>query len=483
MRGALERRLQRRNALFPVACDIFQHDNRIVDDKAGRDCQRHQREDVQRVARQIHHAEGSDQRQRHSDARDDRGGDVAQKQKRHEHHQQHGKDQLVLHGAHGGADALRAVGEHGHVHRGGQTRGKLWQQRLHPIDHLDDVGAGLALHVDQDGRQLVRPRGEPTVLGGIFNAGDVTEPQRSAIAPGDDEIAVFLDGTELVVRVHEDRAHGTIKTSLRPVDAGGADSGAHVREAEAARREFAGIDLHAHGGTLAAGETHHADAGNLREFLRDARIDQVVHLRQRQAAGRHRESENRRIGGIHLPVNRRRRQIVRQEIARGIDGCLHFLLRNAHGDFERKLEGDHRRAAGTHRRQLVDARYLAETSLKRGGDGTRRHGRTRARVERENLNRGKFHLRQRRDGQEPIREHAGKQQRDHQEAGRHRTENERTRGVHFSFFFFFAAPSPFPSPASARGAGTALAASSLTTETKRPSRNRSRPSSTTRSPT
>jgi hypothetical protein len=54
------------------------YDDRIVDDKAGRDRQRHQRQIVEAVARQIHHPERADQRERHRDARDQGGAQGAQ---------------------------------------------------------------------------------------------------------------------------------------------------------------------------------------------------------------------------------------------------------------------------------------------------------------------------------------------------------------------------------------------------------------------
>ena len=54
--GALERRLQRRFALLDVARDVLDHDDGVVDDEAGGDGQRHQREVVQAVAEQVHDA-------------------------------------------------------------------------------------------------------------------------------------------------------------------------------------------------------------------------------------------------------------------------------------------------------------------------------------------------------------------------------------------------------------------------------------------
>ena len=48
-----------------IARDVLDHDDRIVDDEAGGDGQRHQRQVVEAEMRQVHHREGADQRQRH----------------------------------------------------------------------------------------------------------------------------------------------------------------------------------------------------------------------------------------------------------------------------------------------------------------------------------------------------------------------------------------------------------------------------------
>ncbi len=70
--------------VFDVSRDILEHDDRIVDDEASRDRQRHQRQIVEAVAQEIHDGERADQRHRHGDRRDQRRARIAQK---HEHDQ------------------------------------------------------------------------------------------------------------------------------------------------------------------------------------------------------------------------------------------------------------------------------------------------------------------------------------------------------------------------------------------------------------
>ena len=78
---------QRGFALLHVAHDVLDHHDGIVDDEAGPDGQRHQRQVVEAEAAEPHHPEGRDDRERQGDAGDDRGPDGAQEQQHHEHDQ------------------------------------------------------------------------------------------------------------------------------------------------------------------------------------------------------------------------------------------------------------------------------------------------------------------------------------------------------------------------------------------------------------
>ena len=53
-RAPLQRGLQRRVALLEIAGDVLEHHDGVVDDEAGRDGERHQREVVEAVAEQVH---------------------------------------------------------------------------------------------------------------------------------------------------------------------------------------------------------------------------------------------------------------------------------------------------------------------------------------------------------------------------------------------------------------------------------------------
>ncbi len=70
-------------AALDVARDVLDHDDGVVDHEAGGDGERHDRQVVEAEAREIHHRQGADQRQRHRQAGDERGAPVAEEQEDH----------------------------------------------------------------------------------------------------------------------------------------------------------------------------------------------------------------------------------------------------------------------------------------------------------------------------------------------------------------------------------------------------------------
>src|SRR6267143_677804 len=89
--GTLQRGLQRRFALFDVAADIFDHDDSVVDDEAGRNGEGHERKIVQAVAEELHHHAGADQRKRNGNAGNNGGAKAAEKKKNDHHDERHGE--------------------------------------------------------------------------------------------------------------------------------------------------------------------------------------------------------------------------------------------------------------------------------------------------------------------------------------------------------------------------------------------------------
>ena len=85
--------------------------------------------------------------------------------------------------------------------RCGKVRLKLWQHLLDGIDDGNGVGAGLALDVQDDGWRHIHPGALLGVLHAVYNVGDVSDENRSAVAIGDYDILILRRTGDLVVGV------------------------------------------------------------------------------------------------------------------------------------------------------------------------------------------------------------------------------------------------------------------------------------------
>ncbi len=191
--GAADRGLHARHARLDVARDVLQHDDGVVDDEAGGDGERHQRQVVEAVAEQIHRREGADQRDRHRDARHQRRPAAAQEHEHHQHDEDH-RDASAC--ARPPCSEERIVVERSTagwtIDRRRDRRPQLRQQRVDAVDGVDDVGAGLAVDDHQHRRLAVGEAGIAQVLDAVDDLADVGQADRRAVAVGDDQRAVFV---------------------------------------------------------------------------------------------------------------------------------------------------------------------------------------------------------------------------------------------------------------------------------------------------
>ncbi len=137
-----------------VAVDVFDHDNRAIDQQAQRQDECEQRNAVDGQAKEIGSAQGQGQDQRHGHAHDQC---FLQSQKRgsHQEHGQHRDTQVLNQPADGGVRLLAVVtGDD-------QFDPCRYELRLHALDALqhivgnkDGVAAGFLGHGQRDGRHL-----------------------------------------------------------------------------------------------------------------------------------------------------------------------------------------------------------------------------------------------------------------------------------------------------------------------------------------
>ena len=194
----------------------------------------------------------------------------------------HGEHQLELHVFDRSADRVRAVGQYGDFHRGGQRALELRQKSFYAVDHGDDIGAGLALNIDDDRRRLVRPGSELVVLDAVDHRGDIGEPHRRAVTVGDNRRSVLIARQQLIVGADRVGLMGAVEVAFGLIDVGLGDAGAQGFQGEAVGGQRRRVDLNTHGRLLPAADADQSDAGQLRNFLRQPGIREIFDIGQRQ---------------------------------------------------------------------------------------------------------------------------------------------------------------------------------------------------------
>ncbi len=299
----------------------------------------------------------------------------------------------------------------------GAVASSAGQLRLDVVDRGDDVGARQLEHREDDRLLAVGPGGELVVLRRVDRRADVAHPHRRAVAEGEDGVEPGLGGGELVVVVDGEGAVRPVHDALGVVHREVDDGLAHVFQPEAEIGDLGRVDLDADGGLLLAEHQHLADAVDLADVLLQYVLGIVVDLGDRQRVRGQRQHQDRRVGGVHLAIGGRRRQVGRQLPAGGVDRRLHQLRSGVDVHAELELQRDRRIAQRRHRGHLRQAGNLAELPLQRlrhrGGDDLRAGAGKLGR----DLQRREVDLRQRRHRQAREAGDAEDQQPRHQQRG------------------------------------------------------------------
>ena len=263
---------------------------------------------------------------------------------------------------------MGAVGGDFHMDAGRQGFGEVRQFLAHRVHGCDDIGAGLALHIQHYGGVAVVPGVHAVVFHAADDGADIAEAHGAAGAPCDDEAAVGVRRGELIVGGHRIGQVGAIKTAFGAADIGVADGGADILHRQAVGGQARGIQFHADGGFEPALDDDAADAVDLAEFGLQQGIGGVGHLVDGQGIAGDGEADDGGVGRVHAVVAWRVGQALGQDALRGIDGGLHILGGAVHAAGEIELESDLAGADGGGALHGGDAVDLAELAFQRGRD-------------------------------------------------------------------------------------------------------------------
>ena len=425
-----EGRLVWRLAILDMAVNVLDHDDGVADDESDRDGKCHQRQVVETEIKQVHHRERAEERQRHRDARNERRPEIPQENQYDQHHQHDGQHQGELDVLHRSADRLGAVLHDRDIDGGRNVLGQPRQLRLDLVDGLDDVGAWL-LEDDQHNATLAVLEGSQ---GAVGRAADrlayVANPDRAAVAVGDNGFVERLWIDDLVVGGNREarprRIDGALCCNRGCTD----ERFTHLLQRQVAGGELGRVDLDADRRMLLTVDRHLGDAGHLGDLLGHEIIGIVVDGRERQGVGLGSENQDRGIGGIDLLVARRRRHVARQCLFGHCDRRLNVLGCRINVAAELELYRYRSGVQRAHRSQLGDPGDLPELALQRCGDRGGHGLRAGALQRRVHLNGGKIDLRQGRDREERNGHKSDEADRCHQQRSRYRPLDERFGNIH-----------------------------------------------------
>jgi hypothetical protein len=164
-------------ALGHLAVGVLGHHDGAVDQHADGEDQAKQHHHIDREPQRRQHQDGGEERTRHRQP-DQPGAAQAQGGDHHDHHQQHGADDVVLQVAQHVPDVVGAVLRVGHLDPSRPLGARRLDHGPHPLDGLDDVLAGSLRHLQRDRRPAVQPREALRVLEGAPHLGHVAHPHR-----------------------------------------------------------------------------------------------------------------------------------------------------------------------------------------------------------------------------------------------------------------------------------------------------------------
>ena len=186
--GAVDRGLAVRLAEADMAHDVLAHHDRVVDQDADGEAERHQGQHVQGEAEGGHHHEGAEHRDRQREARDDGAAPGMQEQEDDGDGEQAALDHGLLDVVDRVLDAARAVAHDLELHVRGQGGLQLGDGAADAAGHLDRVGALRLHHVDGQRPLAVQGGDVLQLLLAVDHVGDLAEIDGRLAAAGHDQV-------------------------------------------------------------------------------------------------------------------------------------------------------------------------------------------------------------------------------------------------------------------------------------------------------
>ena len=120
------------------------------------------------------------------------------------------------------------------------------------------------------------------VLRAIDHIGHILQPYRCTVAESDDDRLVLVAREKLIISADGVRLARPIDHALRLIHIGLRHGRANIFQAQPVRGERRRVHLNPHRGLLSATNGNQSHSRQLRNFLRQRGVGEILHLRQRQ---------------------------------------------------------------------------------------------------------------------------------------------------------------------------------------------------------
>ena len=276
----------RRQTLPDIALDILDHDDGVIDHDPDRQHQGEQAQRVDRIAQHQLDGEGRHQRHRNGHDRDDRRPPGLQEHHDHQHHQQDGLDQGVLHRLDRGGDEFRRIIGDRNVHAGRQFGTDGLNLFHDPVRRAQRIGARLLDDGHADAALAVKEAADAVILGAQLHAGDIANAGHPALGIGlDDDVREFVRVGQAALDLHRQLEGRGIGVERRLADSPGgglhvlgAQGGDDVRPGQAALGRLGRVDPDPHRIVAAAKDLDRADALDTQQPVAQRRVRIVADI-------------------------------------------------------------------------------------------------------------------------------------------------------------------------------------------------------------
>ncbi len=269
-----------RRALFAQARDVLEHDDRIVDDHAGREREAAERHHVEREMQLTHEEERRDQRHRQRERDDERAPRVAEEEEDDQDREHAAEQRVELHFAERVLDEDRLILDRRKLRAFRQRILELFDLCVDGLGDADRIGVAFLVDRELDRLAAVDAHDAFAFLVALRDGRDVLEAHRHVAVDLDQELAHLVEILELVDRAHEKALAAFVDAAAGGVDVLVLETRDDFVDVDAEARQLLLVDRHVDLVLEAAADLDRGDARDGLDALLQIIVGEAAQLLQ-----------------------------------------------------------------------------------------------------------------------------------------------------------------------------------------------------------